>query len=89
MINVCMAAPVPDFTEEELAVYGDFSDALRDGKRPDIEEYLERAPEAGARLRRLLETEKRLYAELARVRTEHPGVDLARLLEPDWRSQRK
>ena len=34
-------------------------------------------------------TEKRLYAELARVRTEHPGVDLARLLEPDWRSQRK
>ena len=89
MISLCKAASVPDFTEEELAVYGDFSDALRDGKRPDIDKYLKRAPEAGARLRRLLETEARLHAELARVRAEYPGVDLARLLDPDWRSRKK
>jgi len=89
MITLCKAASVPDFTEEELAVYGDFSDALRDGKRPDVEKYLKRAPKAGARLRRLLETEVRLFAELARVRAEHPGVDLARLLDPDWRSRKK
>ena len=89
MITLCKAVSVPDFTEEELAVYGDFADALRDGKHPDIKQYLKRAPEAGARLRRLLETEARLYAELARVRAEYPGVDLARLLDPDRRSRKK
>jgi len=89
MITLCKAASVPDFTEEELAVYGDLSDTLRDCKHPDIEKYLKRAPGAGARLRRLLETEVRLFDELARVRAEHPGVDLARLLDPDWRSRKK
>ena len=89
MISQCKAASVPRFTEEELAVYGDFADALRDGKNPVIEEYLKRAPEAGARLRRLLETETRLYAELAKLRAEYPGVDLARLLDPDWRGRKK
>jgi len=83
MMNQREAVSVPDFTDEELAVYGDFSDALRDGKRPDIEKYLKRAPRAGARLRRLLETEVRLFAELAKLRAEYPGVDLARLLDPD------
>jgi len=89
MINQCKAASVPGFTEEELAAYGDFVDALRDGQNPKVEEYLKRAPEAGARLRRLLETETRLYAELAELRAEYPGVDLARLLDPDWRSRKK
>jgi hypothetical protein len=86
MMNQCKAASVTGFTEEELAVYGDFADALRDGLNPKVEEYLKRAPEAGVRLRRLLETETRLYAELAKLRVEYPSVDLARLLDPDWRS---
>jgi hypothetical protein len=89
MMNQRKAASVPDFTEEELAVYGDFSNALRDGEHPDIEQYLKRAPMAVARLRRLLETEKRLHAELTKLRAEYPGVDLARLLDPDWRSRKK
>jgi hypothetical protein len=80
---------IPDFTDEELDVYGDFADALRDGKHPDIEEFMRRAPGAGARLRRLLETEVQLFAELAKLREEYPGVDLARLLDPDWRRQKK
>jgi len=89
MMNQCKAASVSGFTEDELAVYGDFADALRNGQNPKIEEYLKRTPEAGARLRRLLETETRLYAELAKLRAEYPGVDLARLLDPDWRSRKK
>ena len=79
----------PDFTDEELTVYGDFADALRDGKAPDIEEYMKRAPASGVRLRKLLEAEKSLCAELAKLRAAHPGVDLARLLEPNWRGRRK
>ena len=89
MMNQCKAASGSGLTEEELVVYGDFADALRDGKNPVIEEYLKRAPEAGARLRRLLETETRLYAELAKLRAEYPGVDLARLLDPDGRGRKK
>ena len=89
MMNQCKAASGSGLPEEELVVYGDFADALRDGKNPVIEEYLKRAPEAGARLRRLLETETRLYAELAKLRAEYPGVDLARLLDPDWRGRKK
>jgi hypothetical protein len=88
-VNQREAVSKPSFTDEELAVYGDFSDALRDGKRPDIEKYVKRAPGTGARLRRLLETEVRLFAELAKLRAEYPGVDLARLLDPDWRSPRQ
>ena len=89
MMNQREAATVTDFTEDELVVYGDFTDALRDGRHPGIEEYLERVPGAGARLRRLLETEVRLFAELAKLRADYPGVDLARLLDPDWRGRKK
>jgi hypothetical protein len=79
----------PDFTDEELDVFADFSDALRDGKNPDIEEYVKRLPGAGTRLRRLLEDEVWARAQVARLRADYPGVDLARLLDPDWRRKRK
>jgi len=81
--------PDLDFTDEELDVYGDFSDAVLGGKNPVIEEYMKRAPGSGARLKSLLEGEVLVSAEVARLRADYPGVDLARLLDPDWRSRRK
>jgi hypothetical protein len=77
------------FTDEELDVFADFSDALRDGKNPDIEEYVKRLPGAGARFRRLLEDEVWARAQMAQLRADYPGVDLARLLDPDWRRKKK
>ena len=85
MENEGRVAPESDYTDDELAVFGDFSDAQRDGKNPNIEEYLRRVPESADRLRPMLETVVRLCVEVERLRTEHPGVDLARLLDPDWR----
>jgi len=85
MRNKRRAASEPDYTEEELQVFGDFSEAQRDGKNPDIEEFLRRVPESAERLRPMLETVVRLCAEVEKLRAEHPGVDLARLLDPDWR----
>jgi hypothetical protein len=89
MKNDRRVASEPDFTDEELELFADFSDALRDGKKPDIEEYVKRLPGAGARLRRLLEDEVWARAQMAQLRAENPGVDLARLLDPDWRRKRK
>ena len=73
-----------DYTDAELEVFGDFADAQRDGKTPDIEEYLRRVPESADRLRPILETVVRVCTEIEKLRAEHPGVDLARLLDPDW-----
>jgi len=72
-------------TDEELDVFGDFSEAQRDGKNPDMEEYLRRVPESAGELRPILETVVRLCAEVEQLRADYPGVDLARLLDPDWR----
>ena len=85
MENEGRVASQQDYTDEERAVFGDFSTAQRDGKNPDIEEFLRRVPESADRLRPMLETVVRLCAEVEKLRTEYPGVDLARLLEPDWR----
>jgi uncharacterized Fe-S cluster-containing protein len=85
MKNEGRVAPEQDYTDEELAVFGDFSEAQRDGKNPDIEEFLRRVPESADRLRAILETVVRLCAEVEKLRIEYPGVDLARLLDPDWR----
>ena len=69
-------------TDEELGVFGDFFEAARDGRNPDIEEYLKRAPGSADRLRPILETVVKLCAEIEKLRAENPGVDLARLLDP-------
>jgi hypothetical protein len=89
MKNERKATSKPNFTDEELEVFADFSDALRDGKKADIEEYVKRLPGAGTRLRKLLEDEVWARAQMARLRADYPGVDLARLLDPDWRRKRK
>lgn len=85
MRGKCEAVPEDEVTDAELEVFGEFSEAARDGKNPDIEEFLRRVPESADRLRAILETVVRLCAEVEKLRIEYPGVDLARLLDPDWR----
>ena len=81
--------PVLEFTDAELDVFGEFSEAARDGKNPDIEEYLGRIPESTDKLRPILETVVKLCAEIRTLKAEFPDVDLARLLDPGRRSKRK
>jgi hypothetical protein len=85
MKNERSVAPETGYTEAELEALGDFSTAQRDGKDPDIEEYLRRVPGSAERLRPMLETVVRLCAEVEQLRTKHPGVDLVRLLDPNRR----
>jgi hypothetical protein len=84
MKNEGRVAPESGYTDAELEVFGDFSDAQRDGKNPDIEAYLKRVPGSAKKLRPILETVVRVCTEIEKLRAEHPGVDLARLLDPDW-----
>jgi len=72
----------PGVTDEELNVFGEFSEAARDGKDPDIEDYLRRVPGSAAKMRPILETVTRLVAEVGKLRAEFPNVDIARLLDP-------
>ena len=74
-----------DNTDEELDVFGDFFEAARDGKNPDIEVFLRRGPGSAKKLRPVLETVVRLCAEVEQLRAEYPSVDLARLLDPEKR----
>jgi len=79
------ADPTPEFTDAELDVFGEFSEAARDGKNPDIEEYLRRVPESAEELRPILETVVKLCDEIRKLKAEFPDVDLARLLDPGRR----
>jgi hypothetical protein len=76
-----------DYADEELDVFGDFFEAARAGKNPDIEEYLRRVPGSAKKLRPILETVVRLCAEVEQLRAEYPNVDLARLLDPETRTR--
>ena len=75
-----------DYTDEELGVFGDFFEAARDGKDPNMEEYLKRVPGSADKLRPAMESVVRLCAEVEQLRAEYPNVDLARLLDPETRS---
>lgn len=81
--------PEQEFTDAELDVFGEFSEAERDGKNPDIEEYLRRVPESADKLRPILETVVKLCAEIRSLKAEYPEVDLARLLDPGRRPKKK
>jgi hypothetical protein len=71
------------FTDQELEVFGEFSEAARDGKNPDVEDYLRRVPGSAEKMRPILVTVTRLVAELGKLRAEFPDVDLGRLLGPN------
>ena len=70
-----------DFTDAELDVSSDFTDALLARKNPDVEEYLARCPGSEAKMRPLLDTALLLDREITQFRRRHPHVDLGKLLD--------
>jgi hypothetical protein len=76
-----------EFTDGELDMLADYTDALQARKNPDMEEYLKRCPGSEARMRPILETSLLLERELNRYRSKYPLVDLDKLLE--WKRQSK
>jgi len=70
-----------DFTEAEIDMFGDFTEAVQAGKKPDMEEYLKRCPGSEAKLRPILETALLLDREITQFRRKYPHVDLRKLRE--------
>jgi hypothetical protein len=89
MRSIGRAIPEPEFTDAELDLYGEFSEAARDGKKPDIEEYLRRIPESADKLRPDLEAVVMLCAVIRKLKAEYSDEELARLLDPGRRPRRK
>ncbi len=83
------AIPEPEFTDAELDLYGEFSEAARDGKNPDIEEYLRRIPASADKLRPDLEAVVKVCAAIRKLKAAYPNVDLAELLDPGRRPKRR
>ena len=83
------AVPEQEFTDAELDVFGEFSEAERDGKNPDIEECLGRIPESADKLRPILETVVKLCAEIRKLKAVYSDEELARLLDPGRSAKRK
>jgi hypothetical protein len=72
---------IPELSEAELQVYGEFSDALVRRENPDVEEYLGRVPEASRpKLRQSLETAVWFQGVADRFKADHPGIRLFDLL---------
>jgi hypothetical protein len=69
-----------ELTDEELEVFGDFADAQRDGKNPDIEEYMRRCPGSSTRLRYSLESVQAVYPIMAQYKRAHPELTLEKFL---------
>jgi len=70
-----------DFTDAELNMFGDFTEAVQAGKTPDIKECLARCPGAEAKMRPILEMALVMDREVTQFRRKYPHVDLRRLLE--------
>jgi len=68
-----------DFTDAELDMSSDFTDALLAQENPDMKEYLARCPGSLAKMRPILEMSLLLYREITLFRRENPHVDLDRL----------
>jgi len=69
-----------EFTDAELDMFGEFTDAAQAGKNPNMEEYLKRCPGSEAKLRPILETSLMLDREITQFRRKYPNVDLGKLL---------
>ena len=70
-----------DFTDAELEMVADYTDALLARKNPDMEEFLKRCPRSEAKMRPLLEVTLLLDREITQFRRKYPHVDLGRLLD--------
>jgi len=65
---------MPEYTDEEVELVAEFSDAQVRGENPDPEVYLARCPKYADRLRPLLETSTVLGHEFGRIKEEYPGL---------------
>ena len=81
-----------EYTDEELDLYGEFSDRLVKGEQPTIEEYLARLKDGSQeRLREMLENDVWFYGLMRDFKRRHPGRSLWDLLgvkrswERHWR----
>jgi len=81
-----------EYTDEELDLYGEFSDRLGKGEQPTIEEYLARLKDGSQeRLRGMLENDVWFYGLMQDFKRRHPGRSLWDLLgvkrswERHWR----
>jgi hypothetical protein len=78
-----------DFTDAELDMFGDFTEAVQRGENPDMEEYLRRCPGSEAKMRPILEMALLLDREVTQYHRKYPHVDLARLNELRRKSRPK
>jgi hypothetical protein len=76
-----------EFTDAELDMFGDFTDAVQARENPDMEEYLARCPGSVAKMRPILETSLMLDREITQFRRKCPHVDLGRLLDLKHKSE--
>ena len=70
-----------EFTDAELDMLADFSDAGLARKNPDMEVYLKRCPESEDKMRPILETALMLNCEITQFKHKYPHVDLGKLLD--------
>jgi uncharacterized Fe-S cluster-containing protein len=81
--------PESKLTDAELELYGEFSEAVRDGKNPDIEEFLRRMPESADKLRPDFEAVVAVSAEIRKLAAVYSREELARMLDPKHRPKKK
>ena len=70
-----------DFSDAELDVFGDFTEAVQRCEHPDMEAYLARCPGSEAKMRPILEMALLLDREVTQYRRKYPHVDLRKLRE--------
>jgi len=63
-------------SEAEQELSDEFMELVRDGARPDLEQYLSRLPGSEARLRPILEGALLFGGEVERFKREHPGTSI-------------
>jgi len=70
-----------DFTDAELDLFGDFTEAVQRCEHPDMEKYLARCPESEAKMRPILEMALLMDSAVTQYRRKYPHVDLRKLRE--------
>jgi hypothetical protein len=80
------------YTDEELDLYGEFSDRLVRGERPVVEDYLDRLKNGSKeRLRRMCENDVWFYGLVQEFKRECPGRSIWDLLgvKRSWERYRR
>ena len=70
-----------DFTDAELDLFGDFTEAVQRCEHPDMEKYLACCPGSEAKMRPILEMALLMDSAVTQYRRKYPHVDLRKLRE--------